>query len=347
MNIRLAQSSDRTAWDAYVMQHQEGTLFHLIAWKNVIEKSFGHKSYYLMAMEKDEKMQDARIAGILPLFRIKSFIFGDYLVSVPFAELGGPVADNEKVCKSLLDHAINIAEEIKCDYLELRNREKLPNLCSKSLYFNFSKEIFPNVDDNMQAIPRKARRMIRVGGKKGLTYKFYSQLPDEFYEIMAKSFHSLGTPVFSQKFFKNFINEFKGTVDTMIVRNSEGVPVSGVLTFYFKDRVMPYYAGSIFQYRKLAPNDFMYWELIKHGCEKGYRIFDFGRSKADTGSFHFKRHWGFKPEPIAYQYQLIQLKEMPNLSPSNPKYKKKIELWKKLPYAATKIIGPLIARYLA
>jgi hypothetical protein len=91
----------------------------------------------------------------------------------------------------------------------------------------------------------------------------------------------------------------------------------------------------------------MYWELMRYGCEHGYKLFDFGRSKADTGSFHFKRHWGFTPDPLAYQYHLVKLKELPNNSPSNPKYKKRIELWRKLPLPVTKVIGPHIAKYLA
>ena len=111
--------------------------------------------------------------------------------------------------------------------------------------------------------------------------------------------------------------------------------------------MLPYYAGSLYEYRNLAPNDFMYWQLMKYGCENGYKVFDFGRSKVDTGSFNFKRHWGFEPKPLSYQYHLIKINELPDLSPANPKYRKKIELWRKLPLAVTKIIGPPIAKYLA
>jgi len=120
-----------------------------------------------------------------------------------------------------------------------------------------------------------------------------------------------------------------------------------VLSFYFKDQVIPYYAGSDFEFRRLAPNDFMYWKLMEKACLDGYKWFDFGRSKVDTGSFSFKKHWGFEPQPLAYQYILHKLKELPNISPANPKYQKKIEMWKKMPFGLTKMVGPFIAKYLA
>lgn len=344
--------ADKTNWDYYAMQHPHGTIFHLIKWKKVIEKTFGHKNYYLIAIEsmagKEHRLKTQNsIVGILPLFRIKSFLFGNYLVSVPFAELGGVLADNKDVERILLDRAIEMAEKMRCDYLEFRNREQIENLPAKSLYYNFRREIYSDPVQNMQAIPRKARRMIRQGIKFGLYAKFGTYLLHDFYEILAKSYHQLGTPIFSKKFFRNFLDEFGTDAQLLVVYDKKGTPVAGVLSFFFKDQVLPFYAGSLFEYRKLAPNDFMYWALMNYGSENGYKIFDFGRSKIDTGSYHFKRHWGFKPVQLSYQYHLIRAKELPNLSPANPKYRKKIKLWKKMPLKVTKILGPPIAKYLA
>jgi len=375
INIRLYEKIDQQAWDNYVMSHPRGTIFHLTNWKKVIEKTFGHKSYYLIAVNSSKlKAQSSEfsnqqrvtsnqqpathyepsaisyelnVVGILPLFRIKSYFFGDYLISVPFAELGGVLADDKNVERMLLDRAIEMAEEMKCDYLELRNREQIENLPAKSLYYNFRREIFSDHDQNFKAIPRKARRMIRQGEKFGLISKFGKHLLPEFYGVMARSFHSLGTPIFPIKLFRNFINIFSDNIEILLIQNKEKIPIAGVLTFFFKDQILPYYAGSLFEYRKLAPNDFMYWALMSYGCENGCKIFDFGRSKIDTGSYHFKRHWGFKPIQLSYQYHLVRAKELPNLSPANPKYRKKIELWRKMPFKLTKILGPPIAQYLA
>ena len=352
ITIRKYTEADKNNWDYYVMQHSQSTIFHLTRWKKVIEKTFGHKSYYLMAVQAASsppsfQASQPKVTGILPLFRIKSCFFGHYLISVPFAELGGPLADNEIIEQQLVEKAIELTRTRKCDYLELRNEHAISDLIKKSLYYNFKKEIFPDPDQNMQAIPRKARRMIRQGIKFGLYSEFGIHLLHDFYEILAKSYHQLGTPIFSKRFFRTFLDEFGTDAQILVVYDKKGTPVAGVLSFFYKDQVLPFYAGSLFEYRKLAPNDFMYWELMKHACERGFKVFDFGRSKIDTGSYHFKRHWGFKPVPLSYQYYLNRINELPNLSPANPKYQKKIELWKKMPFKVTKILGPPIAKYLA
>jgi FemAB-related protein (PEP-CTERM system-associated) len=377
INIRIYTTSDKKSWDEYVLQHPDGTLFHLTSWKEVIEQTFRHKSFYLLAtnggniprgesnfnkQSSDNELSaknyepstksyglgcdSTQIVGIFPLFRIKSLFFGNYLTSIPFAETGGVLADSEKVAKNLLDRAIKLSKDNGCDYLELRNKRQFSELPCKSLYYNFRREIFEDPDQNLKAIPRKARRMVRQGEKFGLTSEIGNHLLTEFYEILARSYHKLGTPIFPLKFFKNFIKTFKNEARILLIRNKDNTPIASVLTFFYKDQVLPYYAGSLFEYRKLAPNDFMYWELMQYGCEKGYKIFDFGRSKLDTGSFNFKRHWGFEPVQLAYQYYLNRINEIPDQSPANPKYQKKIELWRKLPFSLTKIFGPPIARYL-
>lgn len=377
ITIRFYKDTDKEEWDSYVLNHPNGTFFHFIGWKTVIERTFRHKSYYLIAesdgdtatsqhrdtsieRENNIALQEHNktginpsdpsnsIVGILPLFSVKSFLFGKSLVSLPFAAYGGILADNEEVANQLFDKAKEITCSGGLDYLELRNRDgAIENLPSKELYVFFRRKIFDDLESNMNAILRKSRRMIRVGEKAGLTYKFgREELLPEFYEIFARSYHRLGSPVFSGKLFKNLLREFKEQANILMIRNREGKPISSVLTFFYKDQVLPYYAGSLFEYRDLAPNDYMYWQLMKYGCENGYKLFDFGRSKVNTGSYDFKRHWGFEPEPLKYQYFLNRIDEVPNLSPANLKYQKKIETWQKMPFWLTKIIGPHIVKYI-
>jgi len=341
MNIRLATDADRHSWDAYVLNHPDGSLFHLDKWRQAIERAFGHPSHALIAEER------GGVVGLLPLGEIKSRLFGHYLVSAPFAELGGPLADTPETAVRLLEKAAQIGRDRDCAYVELKNRQPLDGLPTKDLYVNFSKAILPEVEANLAAIPRKSRAAVRKGIDEGLTAAFGHDQFDAFYEVMAQSYHQLGTPIFAKGFFRAFLEVFGDDVEVMVVRERTGVPVACVLTFYFKDRVMPYYAGSLWEYRRLCPNDFKYWELMKRACERGCKVFDYGRSKIDTGSFSFKKHWGFEPTPLAYQYRLINAAEMPNLSPTNPKYQRKIELWRKMPLALSKLVGPPLAKYLA
>lgn len=338
IKIRPLSIKDHPKWDCYVLNHPFGSVFHLMAWKTVSEKTFNHKSLYFLAEQKGE------IVGVLALFEIKSLLFGHFLVSIPFAEIGGVLANDKDIELDLVQKAVEIAKSKHVQYLELRNRNELSGFKTKSLYFNFRKEITRDHDENLKAIPRKSRAMVRNAIKKGLKSETGHHLLPEFYKILAKNYHRLGTPVFSKKFFSNFLAEFQDHSDILLVKTNEGEVAAAVLFFIFKDQMVPYYAGSDFSLRRLGPNDFMYWELMKLAVEKGCRIFDYGRSKEGTGSFSFKKHWGFKPAPLAYQYHLVSLPELPNLSPANPKYQKKIEMWRKIPHGLTKLIGPIISK---
>ena len=217
------------------------------------------------------------------------------------------------------------------------------HLPTRDLHVTFQREICRDLDRNMAAIPRKQRRMILQGIKHGLKSHIGSEYLREFYEIYAHSVRNLGTPVFSYQFFQNLQHVFGQDCKVLSVWHGEKM-VAGVMTFFFKGRVMPYYGGALHEYFSYAANDFMYWELMRYGCEQGYRIFDFGRSKQGTGSFDFKRHWGFEPQPLSYQYYLYRASAIPNSSPANPKFQLFINLWRQLPLSVTKLIGPMIAR---
>ncbi len=336
LNIKTTQN-----WDNYVLSHPSGTIFHLTAWKNVIEKTFNHKSTYLTVENQD------KLCGIFPMFEIKSLLFGHFFISIPFAEIGGPLTDSPDIEQSLIKKASKITQSHNAQYLEIRNRNKIPGLKTKSLYYNFRKEIFPDHDENLKAIPRKSRAMVRNAIKKNLVSETGHHLLPEFYKILALNYHRLGTPIFPKKFFKNFLSEYKKNADILLIKTEKNELAAAVLFFIFKDQMIPYYAGSDFTFRQLGPNDFLYWELMKLAVEKKCTIFDFGRSKEGTGSFSFKKHWGFKPQPLAYQYHLAKARDIPNLSPANPKYKKKIQMWQKMPHTLTKLLGPLISKNLA
>ncbi len=161
MNIRLFTQTDQTAWDEFVLNHPEGTFFHLVGWKNVIEETFRHKSYYIIAEKRN------KIVGILPSFVLKSLLFGKSLVSVAFGAYGGVLALDEDVAHVLLNKAQEITQKEDLDYFETRNLYRQESdLPVKDLYYTFRREILPDVEDNLKAIPRKARRMVRVGADK-------------------------------------------------------------------------------------------------------------------------------------------------------------------------------------
>jgi len=326
-------------WDEFVEACPEATFFHRAGWQQVIEQAFGHCTYYLFAE------CNGRIAGVLPLGHIRSRLFGNALISTPFCVYGGIATQESDVFSVLESAACSLAERLKVDYLEMRNREsRHAGWPTKDLYVTFRKPIDPDPDKNLQAIPRKQRAMVRKGIKAGLKAEFDNSI-DHFYEAYSQSVRSLGTPVFSRGYFELLQNVFGNSCDILTVTRGDAL-VSSVMNFYFRDEVLPYYGGGTPLAREMKGNDFMYWELMRQSCERGLRIFDYGRSKQGTGSWRFKKNWGFEPVQLHYEYHLVKSRKMPDISPVNPKYRLFINAWKRMPLAVTRMIGPLIARNL-
>ena len=341
LTIRPATEQDAESWDAYVLTHPSGTFSHRFGWKRIIEKTYGHTGHYLLAEEQ------GRVAGLFPLGQVKHLLFGNSLISTPFCVAGGVLADSPEIQRALEDEAVALAKKLGVDHLEVRNEQPQREdwLRKDSLYVGFKRELSEDHEANMQAIPRKQRAMVRKGIKAGLVGELDEGI-DNLYEAYSQSVRNLGTPVFPKRHFQAIRDEFADAVDVVTIRH-EGQVVASVMNYYFRDQVLPYYGGGISAARSLAANDFMYWEVMRRAVEKGCRVFDFGRSKVDTGSYRFKKHWGFEPQPLNYEYFLVKATEMPDLNPNNPKYAFFINTWKKLPIGISRAIGPWLAKGLA
>jgi FemAB-related protein (PEP-CTERM system-associated) len=336
--VRLAGAADASRWDAFVERCPEATFFHRFGWKEVIEKAFRHRTFYLLAE------RDAEIVGVLPLAEVKSRLFGHSLASLPFCVYGGVAATDAAAVPALHAAARELADELDADHLELRNRiAREPGWPRQDLYVTFRREILPEVEANLLAIPRKQRAMVRKGIQRGMRSELDASV-DRFFALYADNVHRHGTPAQSKRYFETLQRVFGKDVEVLTVLAPDGEPVSSVLSFYFRDEVLPYYAGDAEAARELAANDFKYWELMRRACERGLRVFDYGRSKRGTGSFDFKKNWGFESEPLHYEYVLRRGDSVPQNNPSNAKYKAMIAVWRRLPLPLANAIGPWIVR---
>jgi FemAB-related protein (PEP-CTERM system-associated) len=339
--IRTATQADADAWDRYVTMHAEGTFFHRYGWKRLLEATYRYPGHYLLAED------DTGIRGVLPLGEVKHLLFGHSLISVPFCVYGGVLADDDAVRVALEEAAMALASRLNVDHLEIRSERPVRDdwLRKDALYVTFKRELSEDHDANLSAIPRKQRAMVRKGIKAGLVGDLDDGI-DNLYQAYSESVRNLGTPVFPKSHFVAIRNEFGDDVDVVTIRH-EGRVVASVMNYYFRDQVLPFYGGGIAAARGLAANDFMYWEVMRRAVDRGCRVFDFGRSKVDTGSYNFKKHWGFEPQPLSYEYFLVKAAEMPDLNPNNPKYRVFINAWKKLPVSVSRLVGPWLARGLA
>lgn len=339
VSVRELQPSDLVSWDAFVMTCPSATFFHRAGWKRVIEKAFGHRCVFLLAE------CEGVIEGVLPLAEIKSRLFGHSLVALPFCVYGGPAASTPEAQAALDQAAQKLARQLGVEHLEYRSQHALhPNWFHKELYVTFRKQIEPDVEANMLAIPRKQRAMVRKAIKFGLEGVIDRDV-ERFFTAYSTSVHRLGTPVFSKRYFQLLLDEFGQDAEVLTIVQGDTL-VASVLSFYFRDEVLPYYGGGMDCARELAGNDFMYWDLMRRACERGLKVFDFGRSKLGTGAYDFKHNWGFEPTPLPYEYLLVTAKAVPDHNPLNPKYQRFIKAWQRMPIGLANLIGPHIVKNL-
>jgi FemAB-related protein (PEP-CTERM system-associated) len=340
VTVRRYEAHEAERWEAFVAECPAATFFHRIGWREIIEDVFGHRCHYLVAEH------DGRWSGVMPLAVIRSRLFGHALVSLPFAVYGGPAADDTESARALIAAASSLARTLGVDYLEVRNtKTQCAEWPRQDLYVTFRREILPDVEANMLAIPRKQRAMVRKGIKNGLVSEIDTST-NRFFALYADNVHRHGTPPFPRSYFARLMKVFGDACEVQTVLDAKGAPVSGVLSFYFRDEILPYYAGDTSAARDLAANDFKYWELLRRACERGVRVFDYGRSKRGTGSYDFKKNWGFEAAPLAYEYQLLNRERVPENNPLNPKYAAFIALWRRLPRPIANALGPMIVRNL-
>lgn len=337
--VSTLTASQHAEWDRFVMACPAATFFHLSAWQGLMEEVFRHRTHFLLARRA------GRIEGVLPLARVKSLLFGDALVSLPFCVYGGAVGEPEAVA-ALETRADELGRELGVQHLELRHlTPHHMDWPRQDLYVTFRKEILPDEEANMLAIPRKQRAMVRKGIKNGLLSQ---EDPDveRFFALYSDNVLRHGTPALPKAFFRRLREAFGDQCRVLTVTDPAGKALSSVLSFYFRNEVLPYYAGDDLAARDLAANDFKYWELMRRACGEGCTLFDYGRSKVGTGPWSFKKNWGFEPVPLSYEYRLYKRDAIPQNNPMNPKYRAFIALWQRLPLAVANTLGPHIVRNL-
>ena len=337
--VALLTPGDVKKWDAFVEACPQATFFHRAGWKTVIEQAFGHRTHYLLAQ------RNGAIVGVLPLTEIKSLLFGHALISNAFCAYGGIATEDEEARQALDQHAQALARDLNVNHMVYRQLQPFhADWAGQELYVTFRKSIDPDPEQNLLAIPRKQRAMIRKSIQHGLVSEVDDDV-DRFFTLFADNVKRHGTPTLPKRYFSLLREVFGKDCEVLSVLH-QGHLVSSVLTFYFRDEVLPYYAGDREDARHLAANDFKYWELMRRGCERGYRLFDYGRSKLGTGQYDFKRHWGFEPTPLHYEYYLVNASSVPQHNPLNPKYRLPIQLWRMLPTAVANFLGPHIVKNL-
>ena len=330
------------AWDNYVRCHASGTICHLSAWRNLISGLFGHQTYYLSIRSKTNQ-----VIGILPLVRLKSLLFGDFMISMPYLNYGGALADSDVEIRSLMERANDLAAELGVNHVEYRHTFSLPDsIPVRTDKVAMILDLPAAADDLAQSLGTKRRTQIRRSQKEGANVRHgNTSLLDDFYLVFSRHMRDLGTPVYPKSFFGRILNTFPENCH-LIVIDISGKPAAAAFLLGSGQRMEIPWASSLRKYNSIRVNMLLYWEALQFSIAGKYQQFDFGRSTIDSGTFLFKRQWGAMPQQLYWHYWLRFGNGVPQLNPDNPKYRFAIAAWQRMPVLFANFLGPRIVRYL-
>lgn len=337
--IEITTESSQAAWDAFVEQHPAATGYHTWAWRDIFTRAFGHRSLYLAATS------GSQIVGVLPLVVMDTWLFGRFAVSLPFVNYGGLVTSDDRAARTLVDEAARLASARRWKHVEVRHVDQRIEGWAPKRHKVAMTVALPETEEALwDQLDRKVRNQVRKAQKSNFTTALGGvELLDEYYQVFARTMHDLGTPVYSKHFFDVLLRALPDRARIHVVR-LDGKPVAASITIGWRTTVEVPWAASLKEYRPQNPNMMLYWEMLRAAVADGRKTFDFGRSTPDEGTFHFKRQWGAEAQPMCWEYWLPPGQTLPNQSPDNPKFKKAVEYWQKLPHPVTLWLGPHIVR---
>jgi len=342
VSVQLIDDADAQAWDRFVESAPAACAYHRYAWRHVVRQAFGHATYYFAAREAS-----GEIIGVLPLVRLKSLLFGDFLISLPYFNFGGVLARSDAVAEQLTDAAVEQARELGCRHLELRHSA---NACPDWPVRTDKVAMLLPLPDSAEALlkklPSKLRSQIKRPLREGaVSASGGAELLDEFYDVFARTMHSLGTPVYPRRFFSAILDALPERTRLFVVRVQGRAVAAGLTVAHGAGLEIPW-AASLRSANALSVNMLLYWNVLEYACEQGFKTFDFGRCTPDSGTYRFKKQWGAEASQLYWHYWLRNGGEPPRLNPANPKYHFAVSAWRRLPLALANRLGPLIVRNL-
>jgi len=337
MSISVYEGSDEQC-DQFVRSIAEAKLCHLSEWTKMVENLFGHKGHYLVARD------NGVVCGVLPLSHVRSRLFGSRFVSQPFSDYGGPLTTSPAASEALYQNAIELANQCECDYIELRNTIAMPqelHLRTDKICMHLPLASDPEVV--WKGLRPQIRNRIRQAEKSGISViNGHREMLDDFYRLWTIRMRELGTPCYSRGLFRGILETFKDN-SRIFLALSDGKVAAVLFTYAFNGCAHTRWGAALREYDSISPNYLVNWSAIEYYCRAGMRWFDFGRSTVGSGQHTFKKRWGTRPVPLNWQYWIRPGRKLNLVKPDAPKYRKKAEIWKRIPLTVTRVIGPHIS----
>jgi FemAB-related protein (PEP-CTERM system-associated) len=330
---------DGAEWDDFARRQTGFTHFHLSRWRDVIREVFGHECLYFVARD------GSALAGILPLVRVKSRLFGHYLVSMPFLNYGGPLGTNDGI-RALAAHATEIAKRDQVKLLELRSRVELPiDLEASHRKITVVPDLEATPERTFKGFDSKLRSQIRRPQKEGVVVKFGSDQVEPFFRVFAHHMRDLGTPAQPLRLFETIARTFPDDswFSCAYLRDE---PVACGCGFQFGSEFEMTWASSLRRFNRESPNMAVYWATMERAIGLGLTQFNFGRCTPGSGTHKFKRQWGGRDEPLWWYGLSRDAQGATTPSPNEGAFSWGPRLWRHLPEKVATAIGPAIVRYI-
>ena len=362
VRIEFLKKDSEAAWDAYVLNQPRATPYHLSGWRRAIERIYGHRSYCLIALRDPADSSDAGpggIAGVLPLIHLKHFLFGNSLISLPFCDMGGVIADDDAMEDALVRRAIRLARDVGCEMIELRHA--FPHAClsegegistdeqvriiTRQHKVRMLREVMPSSEELMRSFKAKLRSQIRRPMKEGLSAVVGGgELLDDFYEVFARNMRDLGSPVHSKRFVRAVSEELSERSKLVVVYH-EKRPLACGMVIGCGDTLENPWASALHEYSRMSPNMLLYWAMLEYACDSGYRYFDFGRSSPGEGTYRFKEQWEARPSPLCWDYIPPGRGGIPGGEEGRGR-RIAAAFWRRLPVSLTRLMGPAMRKHI-
>jgi len=341
--VDVAQIGDEAAadWDAWVTAAPAASIYHRYRWRHIVRKVFARETFYLAARRQ------GHLCGILPIVRLKSRLFGDFLVSVPYFNYGGVVGESGEVEQRLVDQACELARALGVSHLELRHRTGASaSLPARTDKVTLLLDLPSSPAALLKSLDSKVRAQIKRPQREGATCRRGgAELLPDFYTVFAENMRDLGTPVYPKSFFAEMLAAFP-TEASLFAVYLGGAPVAAGFVLGARGVLEIPWASSLRRANSVGVNMLLYWSILEFACQSGYSRFDFGRCTVDSGTYRFKRQWGAQPEQLYWHYWMREAGELPRINHSSPKFEAAIAAWRRLPLPIANRLGPLLVRNL-
>jgi serine/alanine adding enzyme len=371
--IRRLEPSDRDLWEDYVRQHPLATYAHLPGFGTAVRKAYHLNAFALGAFRKAEATESHQSAapagtvglvGLLPLVHLRHRLFGNDLVSMPFLDSGGILADDAETERALLNEALKWALREKVQKVELRHASPMLSAGSEAAGFAATAaqgfvgrihrhkvrmilDLPPTATELMQSFKSKLRSQVRKPMRDGLCATVGGiELLNHFYGVFCVNMRDLGSPVHSEGLLRNVIEVIGADARVVLVYLNEK-PLAAGIVIGFGDCLYNPWASSLDAHKKLNPNMLLYWTMLEYACDQRYRRFDFGRSTPDEGTYNFKAQWGARPAPLYWHTFSQDGQAGDDPEKGRARFALAIRCWKMLPVGVTRWVGPRLRKHIS